>query len=488
MASFPLISSFSFVVIEFFCTFVGGMGNNNRSNGLIKWMVVLIDIIVLNVILAQFVHRSPLMSTWMADRIEVFFLVCNLALLASEYRFGTIIHKRMVSAGDVLRRVTEMIVCQTGLSYLLLKVVDLKAPVGWLLLTIAVTFFLTLIVLRLIERLAVKRYRLMGRNTRTMTFVGSDPELQNIYKRLVANPTTGYRLLGYYGEPQNWQFEWLNSLDYFVDNLDHPEKLTFGDEMYVCISRRERDKVRRIANFCDQHMIMFYYVPVSIETMGVRLKRELIDDIEVFSRYQNPLLNPTNKFLKRAFDIVVAILAILVMLPLLPIIAVAIRIQSPGPIFFKQLRTGLDGKFFEMYKFRSMHVNDDADRVQATRDDPRKFPFGNFMRKSNIDELPQFWNVLKGEMSVVGPRPHMLAHTDMYSQLIDKFMVRHFVKPGVTGWAQVTGFRGETHELWQMEGRVKRDIWYMENWSIWLDIRIIWLTFKTFFVHDKNAF
>ena len=125
-----------------------------------------------------------------------------------------------------------------------------------------------------------------------------------------------------------------------------------------------------------------------------------------------------------------------------------------------------------------MHVNKDADKVQATKDDPRKYPFGNFMRKANIDELPQFLNVLKGDMSIVGPRPHMLAHTEMYSHLIDKYMVRHFVKPGVTGWAQVTGYRGETKELWQMEGRVKRDIWYMEHWSIWLDIRIIWLTIK----------
>ena len=110
------------------------------------------------------------------------------------------------------------------------------------------------------------------------------------------------------------------------------------------------------------------------------------------------------------------------------------------------------------------------------------------MRKTNIDELPQFINVLKGDMSVVGPRPHMLAHTDMYSNLIDQYMVRHFVKPGITGWAQVTGYRGETKELWQMEERVKRDIWYMEHWSIWLDIRIVWMTFKTIFIHDKNAY
>ena len=135
-----------------------------------------------------------------------------------------------------------------------------------------------------------------------------------------------------------------------------------------------------------------------------------------------------------------------------------------------------------------MFINREADQMQTTKDDPRKFPFGSFMRKSSIDELPQFWNVLRGDMSIVGPRPHMLAHTEMYSQLINKYMVRHFVKPGITGWAQVNGFRGETKELWQMEERVKRDIWYMENWSLWLDIRIIWQTVKLVLKHDKNAY
>ena len=179
---------------------------------------------------------------------------------------------------------------------------------------------------------------------------------------------------------------------------------------------------------------------------------------------------------------------VICLLPLIPILALVIRIQSPGPIFFRQLRTGINGKDFYCYKFRSMHVNKDADTLQATKNDPRKFAFGNFMRKSNIDELPQFFNVLMGQMSVVGPRPHMLHHTEVYRELIDKYMVRHYVKPGITGWAQVTGFRGETKELWQMEGRIERDIWYIENWSPWLDIRIIWLTTKQIFIHDEHAY
>ena len=135
-----------------------------------------------------------------------------------------------------------------------------------------------------------------------------------------------------------------------------------------------------------------------------------------------------------------------------------------------------------------MHVNKDADRLQASKHDPRMFPFGSLMRKLSIDELPQLWNVLKGDMSIVGPRPHMVAHTKEYSQLIEKYMVRHFVRPGMTGWAQVTGYRGETKDLWQMEERVKRDIWYMEHWTIWLDFRILWMTVKSVLVPSKNAY
>ena len=261
-----------------------------------------------------------------------------------------------------------------------------------------------------------------------------------------------------------------------------------GDELYLCVSRKERQNIQRISRMCDHKMVRFFYVPVGVETIGLNLKRELLDDMEVYTTYENPLQNIVNRAIKRLLDICLSLIFLIPTALIFPFVYVIIKIQSPGPLFFRQKRTGLDSKEFEMLKFRSMHVNKDADKIQATKDDPRKYPFGNFMRKSSIDELPQFLNVLKGDMSIVGPRPHMLLHTEMFSKLIDKYMVRHFVKPGLTGWAQVTGFRGETKELWQMEGRVKRDIWYMEHWSIWLDIRIVRMTAKTIFVHDKNAY
>ncbi len=464
------------------------MSRNNQTNNLIKWVVILFDFLILGLILILFYYCHPDMSEWRYDRVEVFALVCFCSLVITEYQLPTIIHRRVVSAADILERVVYVTILHTVLSYLLMKVVDLRLPVGYLLVEMGIVMFFLIISIGFVERQIIRRYRQIGRNSRTVTFVGSDPELINLYKKLLDDATTGYRMLGYYGDLQENEFTRLGSLEQLMDNLDNPAKLQIGDDMYVCISRREREKVNRLSRFCDQHMVRFYYVPVSVETLGINLKRELIDDVEVYVTYENPQENPVNRLVKRLFDITVSTLALLVMLPFLPVIAVIIKSQSPGPILFKQLRTGIDGREFIMYKFRSMHVNSDADRVQATKNDPRKYAFGNFMRKTNIDELPQFWNVLKGDMSIVGPRPHMLAHTEMYSHLIDKYMVRHFMKPGVTGWAQVTGYRGETSELWQMEGRVKRDIWYMEHWSIWLDIRIIWLTLKSLLRHDEHAY
>lgn len=195
-----------------------------------------------------------------------------------------------------------------------------------------------------------------------------------------------------------------------------------------------------------------------------------------------------NKIVKRSFDLLFATCAIIISPLILIPVAIGIKISSPGPIFFKQKRTGYRGKEFTCYKFRTMKVNTDSDKIQATKDDPRKTQFGNFLRKTSIDELPQFFNVLRGDMSIVGPRPHMVKHTKDYSVLIDKYMIRHTIKPGITGWAQVNGYRGETKELWQMEKRVEYDVWYTENWNLMLDLKIIFLTVVNAIKGEKNAF
>ena len=183
---------------------------------------------------------------------------------------------------------------------------------------------------------------------------------------------------------------------------------------------------------------------------------------------------------RRVIDITLAIIVALVLLPFMPIIIYKIKRQSPGPIFFKQLRTGRDGVPFWMYKFRTMHVNSEADTKQATRDDARKFPFGAYLRQHTVDEMPQLINVLKGEMSVVGPRPHMVKHTEYYAKQIPGFMERHSVKPGVTGLAQALGWRGDTPELWMMEERVRHDLYYIRHRSTKLDLAIIRRSLRQF--------
>ena len=512
------------------------MRNNNQSNAFIKWIVIVGDFVLLNAIIMAVAGYSWSVSNWPKRSLEIFILVNNIALILAQMQFSTIIHQRLVGAGEIIKRIICLSAIECVLAYVLLKVFDYNLPIGWIEWGVGTTLFVTLLFKRMIERWFVKLYRQAGRNSRTVTLVGNDPELLNLYEKLVGDMTMGYNVLGYYADTEmgewthssksdgrrqredvltntenteniispadsnngpaentemaeNKRPKWLGTLQDFLKKMkENPDDLKLGDEMYVCLSRRDRGIIKRISRFCDHKVIRFYYIPVSVESIGLNLKREMMDDIEVFTTYENPLENPANRFVKRAFDILLSLFFLIPTALMFPFIWLIIKIQSPGPIFFKQARTGIDGKTFYVYKFRSMHVNKDADKVQATKDDPRKYPFGNFMRKSNIDELPQFINILKGDMSFVGPRPHMLAHTEQYSALIDQYMVRHLVKPGLTGWAQVTGFRGETQELWQMEGRVKRDIWYMEHWNFWLDIRIIWLTAKTVFIHDEHAY
>ena len=460
------------------------MRTNTQTNNLIKWLIIAGDFVMLNAILL-IVYKTRLVNNrWGVEDIRLFFLVCNFALCIGEYFFHTIIHQRVVGADMILKRSNMLILAQTLTSYLILRAFQFDLRVGLPLIFIGSAMLVTIILSRLAERSLLKLLRKYGYNTRSVTLIGSSEAIVDIYNKLLKNPTFGYRLNGYYGELENLPRK--GGLDDFEKLLDTPEELNMGDELYLCVAREQRDLIERTARLCDNHFVKFYYLPLPEELLS--LQSVMLEDVEVFTTYTSPLDDTLNRAVKRLSDIILSSLFLIVTSVLLPVIVLFIKCQSKGPIFFKQKRTGLDGREFYCYKFRSMHVNSDADRVQATKDDPRKFPFGNFMRKTNIDELPQFWNVLRGDMSIVGPRPHMLAHTEQYSKLIGKYMVRHFVKPGVTGWAQVTGFRGETHELWQMEGRVERDIWYIQHWSLWLDVRIIWMTIKTIFVHDEKAF
>ena len=463
------------------------MGDNNITNSLIKWCVIAADFLIMWAViyfLTHVVNILPNYKNWDDEKEGAFWMVSTMALMIAEYFFSTKIHLRNIGADDITRRSTMLATTYTLTNYLLLRAFQFMAKLGWQVLIIGVVFLLAIVFTRLLERWILKKLREKGYNTRYVTLIGSDEELQKLYRKMSINASWGYKVKGCYGTIKGLTSQ--GSIADFSRLLDDPDKLQLGHELYLCVSRKEKELIERTVKLCEQRVIKFYYVPIAEELLNLELS--IFGDQQLFTTYVSPLEDPMNKLIKRLSDIVMSLLFLIPTALLFPIVACIIKIQSPGPIFFRQKRTGLDGEDFEMIKFRSMHVNKDADKLQATKDDPRKFAFGDIMRKTNIDELPQFWNVLRGDMSIVGPRPHMLAHTEQYSQLVNKYMVRHFVKPGITGWAQTTGFRGETKEQWQMEGRVERDIWYIQNWSIWLDLRIIWMTFKTFFKHDKHAY
>jgi len=262
-------------------------------------------------------------------------------------------------------------------------------------------------------------------------------------------------------------------------------------EIYSTISPKENKDIRLIAEAAEKHFIRFRFIPDLRRYLprDAHIEDYIDEAMPIVSLRTEPLASLSGRIIKRAFDIVFSIIVIVFLLSwLVPLIGLLIKLTSPGPVFFMQLRTGKYNKPFYCYKFRSLKVNDAADSRQVTRNDDRYTSIGKFLRKTNLDELPQFFNVLLGQMSVVGARPHMLKHTEDFSRLHPEYMIRHFIKPGITGWAQVNGYRGEITANEQLIKRVEHDLWYLEHWSLWLDIRIICRTATSMFGTCENAY
>ena len=261
------------------------------------------------------------------------------------------------------------------------------------------------------------------------------------------------------------------------------------NEIYSTISPEQNQVIYDLMKQADQECIRFRLIPDLSLFIKQPVYINYLRDMPVLSMRSEPLDDVSSRGRKRAFDLVVSFFVIVFILSwLVPLLGLIIWLESKGPVFFTQERTGRDNKTFKCLKFRSMKVNQDANVRQARRNDERMTKIGKFMRRTSLDEFPQFINVFKGEMSIVGPRPHMLRHTEDYSKIMGQYMVRQFLKPGVTGWAQVHGYRGEIKDEEQLVKRIEHDIWYMENWNLWLDMRIMYLTVYRTFQGDKNAF
>ena len=491
---------------------------NRNRNEMIKLIVIFFDFIVINILMLTFIELGGTITP--KDFIsspKITFFLLNMSMAIAQFMYSTVIHLRKVKYADIYKQVLKLILINNGLFFVSMKILADSPGMFDFMGLFSATSFIVLLVVRISERSILNIYRKSGGNTVNVVFIGNDPANAMLFNSLTEDAATGYRVIGYFANGKianvSDDFRHIGTMDDLhsmmsnslsVSENDKKDmsreladdtkngckkfQLSAVDEIFCSLSHDKSADIKAIMEFCDKNVIHFFYVPRQFGNFQLSLKPERVGEFNVYTNHKEPLANMTSYAQKRAFDIVFSGLICLLLLPFIPIIALIIKLQSPGPLFFKQQRTGINGATFNCLKFRSMHVNNDCDTKQATKNDPRKFPFGNFMRKTNIDELPQFFNVLRGDMSVVGPRPHMIKHTEQYSEIIDKYMVRHFCKPGITGYAQVTGFRGETKEVWQMEERIRRDIWYIENWSFGLDLKIIVLTIKSIIIPDKNAY
>lgn len=328
----------------------------------------------------------------------------------------------------------------------------------------------------------LKKYRILyGGNYRNVILVGHGKSIDELKDFFTTNVDFGYNLIHIFDLKTNKKNELLACRDFVIQN-----KI---DEIYVSINTLSNNEINHLIHFADNNLKTIKFLPDSNNTFLRNLAVEYYDYIPIISLRTIPLEKEVNKRLKRIFDIVFSLVIIVCFLSwITPVIAVFILLESKGPVFFKQKRNGLNYEEFYCYKFRSMHLNPIADLEQVQKNDPRITKVGKFIRKTSMDELPQFINVLLGSMSVVGPRPHMVSHTEMYAKSVDKFMVRHFIKPGITGLAQTNGFRGEVESKKDIINRVKYDIFYLENWSLLLDTKVIFATLVNAIKGDKKAY
>lgn len=330
----------------------------------------------------------------------------------------------------------------------------------------------------------LRRYREKGYNYRNVVIMGYGELAEELKGYFNNHPEHGFRFQGIFDNHRTAHGV-VGKMDALFEYVQNNKV----DEIYCCLPYVKYSKVKELVDFADENLIKVKLIADfrGFSFKGVELER--YDHIPVLSVSAIPLDNFYNQIWKRIFDVAFSTLVILFIFPwLFPIIATLIKLESPGPVFFKQKRSGLKNETFWCYKFRSMRVNCDSDRMQARKSDSRITKVGAFLRKTSLDELPQFFNVFLGNMSVVGPRPHMLTHTEEYRKQVNKFMARHFVKPGITGLAQAKGFRGETECISMMKHRIRLDRFYVDKWSVLFDVRIIVLTITSMLRGQDKAY
>lgn len=449
--------------------------------------MLVIDILILS--LAFFTANKLALSGWnpAGQELQTFYVILVLswivaAVFCSIYHIDNITSFKKI-AGYNLLSILSVVVIVSAYSYFIKPNIFPNAYF----ISLYIIFYFYLTVGRVIE---LKLFRYL-RDLLTAK--------KNII--IIGKTKPGLRLQEYFEQKAPSQFNFLGFFD--DEPSQHEERIlgTLKDVQNFCI-RENVDEIfytlpnhamliDRLAKFADDNYIYFGLVQDVVGLSNRKIDMHVYADgkIPIVTPRRDPLRFFFNRQVKRAFDILFSFLVIFLLFPfVVPVVGLAIKLNSKGPVFFHQLRSGRNGKPFWCYKFRTMTVNSYADEKQATKNDARITKVGKILRKTSLDELPQFYNVLIGDMSVVGPRPHMLKHTEEYSAIINDFKVRHFINSGITGYAQVNGYRGETKDNSLMEKRVLCDNWYLENWSLSLDIKIIIKTVLNALGGEKNAY
>lgn len=465
------------------------MIRNSKQEYIIQWIIGLGDMVVLNLVFFLIRHLiDPFYTLAMIPKMREIILLLNFCYFFSIYFVPMKLHMSVVFIDKIVQRSFTFVTIYIFLFATCLIFLN----VGNDLATFLIVYYLSIIILfslwRVLIRILVKIYRRKGYNAKNIIIAGAGKNGMELYHVIKTDLSYGFNVVGFFDDNVILKNVLPNYLG-TIDQIESFVKTHDIDEIYCTIPGTNSEKISELLNFAEKNMIRFYIIPEFYRDIKKSMILEIMESVPLLTIRTEPLQSTYNRILKRCFDLAFSVAVLLTVFPFIYlIVGILIKLSSKGPILFRQKRNGLYGKIFECYKFRTMLVNEEADRRQAVKNDPRTTSIGSYLRRTNIDEFPQFINVLLGNMSVVGPRPHMLKHTEQYSKLVDKYMIRHLVKPGITGWAQITGYRGETRTLEQMEGRVKRDVWYLENWSFFLDLKIIVVTIIKMFKGESNAY
>ncbi|MGB5393021.1 MAG: undecaprenyl-phosphate glucose phosphotransferase [Lutimonas sp.] len=413
-----------------------------------------------------------------------FYVFVNLSWLTSAYFTGFYNFKRHNRVFEVYKLIIFQFLL-FGMAYLTFFTLSSKEIILELHLRALLSILLGIAAFRSFYFAALQKYRARGGNYRKVVLMGSSENILNFNTYLLGHPEMGYQVLGFFNDTKlafkNYLGEIDSSFDYMLKNE--------VDEIICSISDLSKNQIEKLIHFADNNLRVLKFLPDSDKIYTTKMEVEYYDYIPVLSLRKIPFDNPVNQLFKRLFDVFFSLLIIIFVLSwMVPLLYLFIKLESEGPLFFKQKRDGYKGNQFICYKFRSMYMNEMSELEPATKNDDRITKIGRILRRTSIDELPQFINVLKGEMSIVGPRPHMISQTQKYAKIVDKFMVRHMVKPGITGLAQTSGFRGEIIKNTDMSNRVRFDIFYIENWSFFLDVKIMLRTVLHVFRGDMKAY